>query len=129
MKAPARSGNITIGIVAGEASGDALAAMLIEAVRARIPAARFVAVAGPKMQTACGEAWHPLEALSVAGFTEVISRLPEILAIRRALARRLVTERVPMFIGVDAPDFNLGLERKLKRRGGRTIHFLRPLVC
>jgi lipid-A-disaccharide synthase len=80
------------------------------------------------MQTAGCEAWHPLEALSVGGFTEVISRLPEILAIRRALARRLVAERVPMFIGVDAPDFNLGLERKLKRRGVRTIHFVSPSV-
>ena len=126
MGDPARSGNITIGIVAGEASGDALAAMLIEAVRARIPRARFVGIAGPKMQTAGCETWHPLEALSVAGFTEVIARLPEILAIRRALTRRLVAERVPMFIGVDAPDFNLALERKLKRRGVRTIHFVSP---
>lgn len=126
MGDPARSGNITIGIVAGEASGDALAAMLIEAVRARIPRARFVGIAGPKMQTAGCEAWHQVEALSVAGFTEVIARLPEILAIRRALTRRLVAERVPMFIGVDAPDFNLALERKLKRRGVRTIHFVSP---
>jgi lipid-A-disaccharide synthase len=128
MEDPARSANITIGIVAGEASGDALAAMLIDAVRGRIPAARFVGIAGPKMQTAGCEAWHPLEALSVAGFTEVIARLPEILAIRRALTRRLVADRVPMFIGVDAPDFNLALERKLKRRGVRTIHFVSPSV-
>jgi lipid-A-disaccharide synthase len=128
MRDPARSGNITIGIVAGEASGDALAAMLIDAVRARIPQARFVGIAGPKMQTAGCEAWHPLEALSVGGFTEVIARLPEILAIRRALTRRLLADRVPMFIGVDAPDFNLALERKLKRRGMRTIHFVSPSV-
>jgi lipid-A-disaccharide synthase len=128
MRDPARSGNITIGIVAGEASGDALAAMLIDAVRARIPQARFVGIAGPKMQTAGCEAWHPLEALSVGGFTEVIARLPEILAIRRALTRRLLADRVPMFIGVDAPDFNLALERKLKRRGVRTIHFVSPSV-
>jgi lipid-A-disaccharide synthase len=128
MEDPARSGNITIGIAAGEASGDALAAMLIDAVRARIPNARFVGIAGPKMLTAGCEAWHPLEALSVAGFTEVIARLHEILAIRRALARRLLADRVPMFIGVDAPDFNLALERKLKRRGVRTIHFVSPSV-
>jgi len=128
MRDPARSGNITIGIVAGEASGDALAAMLIDAVRARIPQARFVGIPGPKMQTAGCEAWHPLEALSVGGFTEVIARLPEILAIRRALTRRLLADRVPMFIGVDAPDFNLALERKLKRRGVRTIHFVSPSV-
>jgi lipid-A-disaccharide synthase len=124
----ARAGAVTIGIVAGEASGDALAAMLIEAVRERIPRARFVGIAGPKMQQAGCEAWHPLEALSVGGITEVLTRLPEILAIRRALARRLLAERVPMFVGVDAPDFNLALERKLKRNGARTLHFVSPSV-
>jgi len=128
MKDPARPGSITIGIAAGEASGDALAATLIDAVRARIPNARFVGIAGPKMLTAGCEAWHPLEALSVRGITEVVARLPEILAIRRALTRRLLAERVPMFVGVDAPDFNLALERKLKRRGVRTIHFVSPSV-
>jgi lipid-A-disaccharide synthase len=69
MRDPTRSGNIKIGIVAGEASGDALAAMLIDAVRARIPNARFVGIAGPKMLTAGCEAWHPLEALSVCRST------------------------------------------------------------
>jgi len=102
--------------------------MPIDAVRARIPNARFVGIAGPKMLTAGCEAWHPLEALSVRGITEVVARLPEILAIRRALTRRLLAERVPMFVGVDAPDFNLALERKLKRRGVRTIHFVSPSV-
>lgn len=128
MKDATRIGNVTIGIVAGEASGDSLAATLIEAVRARIPAARFVGIAGPKMEAAGCESWYPLEALSVAGITEVLGRLPEILAIRRALARRLLAERVPMFIGVDAPDFNLALERKLKRKRVRTIHFVSPSV-
>jgi len=87
MQRPTRSDNITIGIVAGEASGDALAAMLIAAVRARIPGARFVGIAGPKMEAAGCEKWHPLETLSVGGFTEVVGRLPEILAVRRALKR------------------------------------------
>jgi lipid A disaccharide synthetase len=102
------------------------AAMLIDAIAPS--GSRFVGIAGPKMEAAGCEAWHPLEALSVAGITEVISRLPAILSIRRALVRRLRAERVPMFIGVDAPDFNLGLERKLKRRGVRTIHFVSPAV-
>jgi lipid-A-disaccharide synthase len=119
---------VTIGIVAGEASGDALAATLIRAVRARHPQVRFVGVAGPKMQAAGCEAWYPLETLSVRGFVEVLGRLPEIAAMRRALARRLVAERVALFVGVDAPDFNLGLEAKLKRRGLRTIHFVSPSV-
>jgi lipid-A-disaccharide synthase len=126
--APVPSEVVTIGIVAGEASGDALAAMLIEAVRARLPHARFVGVAGPKMEAAGCEVWHPLDMLSVTGVTEVVARLPEIVALRRDIARRMVAERVPLFVGVDAPEFNLGLERKLKRRGVRTVHFVSPAV-
>jgi lipid-A-disaccharide synthase len=122
------AGDITIGIVAGEASGDALAATLIQAVRARLPQVRFVGIAGPKMEAAGCDAWYPLETLAVRGFAEVVGHLPELVRIRRALARRLVAERVPLFVGVDAPDFNLGLERKLKRRGLRTIHFVSPSV-
>ena len=123
-----RSGALTIGIAAGEASGDALGAILISALKARVPGARFVGIAGPKMQAAGCESWHPLEALAVGGITEVVAKLPEILGIRRALARRLRAERVPMFIGVDAPDFNLALEHKLKRAGARTMHFSSPAV-
>ena len=119
---------MTIGIVAGEASGDALAATLISAVRERVPQARFVGIAGPRMEAAGCEAWYPLEMLSVRGFVEVISRLPQLVVLRRALYRRLRAERVPLFIGVDAPDFNLGLERKLKRVGVRSVHFVSPSV-
>jgi lipid-A-disaccharide synthase len=119
---------ITIGIAAGEASGDALAATLIEAVRSRLPGVRFAGIAGPKMQAAGCEAWYPLEALSVRGFVEVLGHLPELVGIRRGLARRALAERLPLFVGVDAPDFNLGLEARLKRRGVRTIHFVSPSV-
>jgi len=119
---------VTIGIVAGEASGDALAATLIRAVRARMPQVRFVGIAGPKMQAAGCEAWFPLETLAVRGIVEVVGKLPELFRIRAALARRLAAERVPVFVGVDAPDFNLGLEGKLKRRGVRTLHFVSPSV-
>ena len=119
---------VTIGIVAGEASGDALAATLIHAVRARIPQVRFVGIAGPKMQAAGCDAWYPLETLAVRGFAEVVGHLPELFRIRGALARRLLAERVPVFVGVDAPDFNLGLERRLKRHGVRTVHFVSPSV-
>jgi len=119
---------VTIGIVAGEASGDALAANLIRAVRERAPNTRFVGIAGPKMQAAGCDAWYPLETLSVRGLVEVLHRIPELVRIRGALASRLLDERVPVFIGVDAPDFNLGLERKLKRRGVRTIHYVSPSV-
>lgn len=123
-----RATPVTVGIVAGEASGDALAATLIHAVRARHPDVRFVGIAGPRMEAAGCEAWFPLEKLSVRGFVEVVAHLPELLRIRRQLRRRLLEAGVPLFIGVDAPDFNLGLERKLKRAGVRTVHFVSPSV-
>ena len=122
------AGSVTIGIVAGEASGDALAATLIHAVRRRLPQARFVGVAGPRMEAAGCEAWYPLEMLAVRGLVEVLSRLPQLFQLRRALFRRFVAERVPLFIGVDAPDFNLGLERRLKRAGVRSLHLVSPSV-
>ncbi|MEO8344720.1 MAG: lipid-A-disaccharide synthase [Betaproteobacteria bacterium] len=117
---------VTIGIVAGEASGDALAAMLIRAVRAQHPEIRFVGVAGPQMEAAGCEAWYSVERLAVRGFVEVIAHLPQLFRLRGELRRRLLAERVQVFIGVDAPDFNFGLEKKLKRRGVRTIHFVSP---
>jgi lipid-A-disaccharide synthase len=126
--AAAAGGVVTVGIVAGEASGDALAATLIGALRARLPNVRFVGIAGPRMQAAGCEVWVPVEKLAVRGFAEVIAHLPELLGIRRQVARRFVRDRIDVFVGVDAPDFNLGLERKLKRRGIRTIHFVSPSV-
>jgi lipid-A-disaccharide synthase len=119
---------VTIGIVAGEASGDALAATLIGAVRQRFPQVRFVGIAGPQMETAGCEAWYPLELLSVTGLVEILSRLPQLVALRRALVGRLLAERVPLFVGVDAPEFNLGLEAKLKSAGVRSVHFVSPSV-
>jgi lipid-A-disaccharide synthase len=121
-------GEITVGIVAGEASGDALAATLIEAVRARAPQVRFAGIAGPRMQAAGCEAWEPMERLAVRGLSEVVRHLPALLRIRRDIARRFVRAGAPLFIGVDAPDFNLGLERRLKGWGLRTIHFVSPSV-
>ena len=119
---------VTIGIVAGEASGDALAATLIHAVRRRRPSVRFAGIAGPRMQAAGCEVLAPLERLAVRGFTEVIAHLPALIRLRGDIARRFVKARVPVFVGVDAPDFNLGLERRLKRRRVRTVHFVSPSV-
>ena len=124
----AAGGTVTVGIVAGEASGDGLAATLIHAVRARCPNVRFAGIAGPRMEAAGCAAWYPLEKLAVRGFSEVVAHLPELLRIRRELRARLLRERIPLFVGVDAPDFNLGLERKLKRNGVRTVHFVSPSV-
>ena len=119
---------ITIGIVAGEASGDALGADLIRAVRARLPGARFVGIAGPQMVSAGCEAWYPMSKLALRGYVEVLSRVPELVGIRYRLRRRLLRAQARLFIGVDAPDFNLGLEAKLKRAGVRTIHYVSPSV-
>jgi len=128
MRDASRDASVTIGIVAGEASGDALAATLIAAVRERHPNIRFAGIAGPKMQAAGCEVWVPLERLAVRGFSEVIAHLPELLRIRRDVRRRFVRAGVPLFIGVDSPDFNLGLARMLKRWGVRTMHFVSPSV-
>ena len=124
----ARPAPVVVGIVAGEASGDALAATLIHAVRARHPNVRFVGIAGPRMEAAGCEAWFPMERLAVRGLVEVLAHLPELFRIRRQLRKRLLAARASLFVGVDAPDFNLGLERKLKRAGVRTIHFVSPSV-
>jgi lipid-A-disaccharide synthase len=117
-----------IGIVAGEPSGDALGAALIEAVAARVPGVRFAGIGGARMQSAGCEIWHPLDKLAVRGLVEVLPRIPELAAVRRDVYRRLRSIRAPLFIGIDAPDFNLGLERRLKRQGVRTIHYVSPSV-
>jgi len=119
-------GAYRIAMVAGEASGDLLGAHLIRALKAHLPAARFMGIGGPKMQTAGFEAWYPAEALAVRGYVEVLRQLPEILRIRRDVRRRLTAEPPDLFIGVDAPDFNLGLERALRRRRITTAHYVSP---
>jgi lipid-A-disaccharide synthase len=119
---------LRIGIVAGEASGDQIAAGLIAAVREQRPDAVFEGVAGPRMQEAGCSTLFPIERLSVMGLTEVIRHLPGLLAMRRTLRRHFMARPPHLFIGVDAPDFNLGLERALKQRGIRTLHYVSPSV-
>ena len=115
-------------LVAGEASGDLLGAGLINALRERFPHAQFFGVGGPRMIDAGLDAWYPAEKLSVMGLIEVLPHLLELLAIRRDVARRTLALQPDTFIGIDAPDFNLGLERKLKRAGIRTVHYVSPSV-
>lgn len=117
-----------IALVAGEASGDLLAAHLIEALRRRLPDADFCGIGGPKMQRAGCDAWWPAETLAVRGYAEVLHHYREIAGVRRALLKRLLKEKPDVFIGVDAPDFNLWLERKLKRAGIPTVHYVSPSV-
>jgi lipid-A-disaccharide synthase len=117
-----------IAMVAGEASGDLLAAHLIAALKRRLPAAEFCGIGGPKMQSAGFDAWWPAEALAVRGFAEVLRHYRRIAALRRQLLKRLLADPPDVFIGVDAPDFNLWLERRLKRAGIRTVHYVSPSV-
>jgi lipid-A-disaccharide synthase len=117
-----------IAMVAGEASGDALGAHLIEALRGALPDARYCGVGGPKMQAAGFDAWYPSEDLAVRGYVEVIRQLPRILRIRRDLKARLRAEPPDLFVGIDAPDFNLGLEEQLRAAGIQTVHYVMPQV-
>ena len=120
------SSPIVVGMVAGEASGDFLGAHLIAALRERVPGLHFVGIGGPKMRAEGLDPWFSMEKLAVRGYVEVLRHFPEIHAIRRELRRRLVTVRPRLFIGVDAPDFNLPLERKLKQAGIPTVHYVSP---
>jgi lipid-A-disaccharide synthase len=115
-----------IGIVAGEASGDLLGAALIRALQSEYSQLEFVGIAGPRMQSAGAKTWYPMEKLAVRGYVEVLKNLRELVGIRRGLKSRLLKERPALFIGIDAPDFNLSLERALKHAGIPAIHYVSP---
>ena len=117
-----------VAIVAGEASGDLLGAALVRAVRERFPGTEFYGIAGPKMLAAGATTLVPMEKLAVRGYVEALRSLPELLRIRADLAARLAADRPDLFIGVDAPDFNLGLEARLKRAGIPTVHYVSPSI-
>ncbi len=117
-----------IAIVAGEASGDFLGAHLIEALKSRLPGLRFAGIGGPKMESAGFESWFPMEKLAVRGYVEVLRQYGEITGIRRRLRNRLLAEKPALFIGIDAPDFNLDLEVRLKRAGIPTVHYVSPSI-
>ena len=115
-------------LVAGEASGDNLGAKLIEALRERIPNARFAGIAGPRMIVAGCEAWERAESLSVMGLFEIIPHLPRLLRLRRALVERLLADPPAVYVGVDAKEFNLRLAPSLKADGIPTVQYVSPQV-
>lgn len=117
-----------IALVAGEASGDQLGAGLILAIRKRVPDASFEGVAGPAMVAAGCEQWEPAESLSVMGLVEPLVHIPRLLRLRKALVERWRASPPDVFVGIDAPDFNLGLEKKLRGSGIRTVHYVSPSV-
>ncbi len=117
-----------LAMVAGEASGDLLAGLLMGGLRERWPGLGSFGIGGPHMIAQGFDAWWPSSKLAVRGYVEVLRHYREISAIRQQLAERLLSERPDAFVGVDAPDFNLGLEAKLKAAGLKTIHFVCPSI-
>lgn len=119
---------LRVGLIAGEASGDLLGAGLVREIRNFYPDAIFVGVAGPAMLEAGVEGWLPMERLSVMGIAEIARHIPELLRIRRAVTEHFLALRPDVVIGIDSPDFTLGVERRLRAAGIRTVHYVSPSI-
>lgn len=117
-----------IAILAGEDSGDQLGADLVAALRQRYPQARFIGIGGARMQAQGFDSWYDIRELSLFGFAEVISHLPRLLRLRKALVARLIAAKPSIVIGIDAPDFNLGVEQRVRVAGLRAAHYVSPSV-
>jgi lipid-A-disaccharide synthase len=124
----AESDALRLGMVAGETSGDLLAGLLLQGLKTRWPELTAGGIGGPKMTALGFDAWWPAEKLSLFGYVDVLMHYRELLGIRNALGDRLIAERPDVFVGVDAPDFNFGLERRLRDAGIKTVHFVCPSI-
>ena len=119
---------LRVGVVAGEASGDTLGAGLIGALRRLAPDAQFFGIAGPKMLAAGCVAWEPSESLAVMGLFEILRDLPRLLRLRARVRREFLRAAPDVFVGIDAPEFNLGLARELRAAGIPTVQYVSPQV-
>ncbi|HEY8585490.1 MAG TPA: lipid-A-disaccharide synthase [Rhodanobacter sp.] len=128
MPATDTAAPVTIALIAGEDSGDQLGADLIAALRRRYPEARFVGIGGARMLREGFESWYDMRELSLFGLSEVIRHLPRLLRLRKTLVARLLAARPAVVVGIDAPDFTLGVERRLKQAGVATVHYVSPSV-
>ena len=119
---------LRIALCAGEASGDGLGAGLVNALKDRFPQAQFAGIGGDAMRAAGLDAWFDANELAVMGLAEVLRHLPRLLRLRKAFRQRVLDWKPDVYVGIDAPDFNLGIERWLKQRGVRTVHYVSPSV-
>ena len=119
---------LRLGMVAGETSGDLLAGLLLQGLKARWPGLHAAGIGGPRMKALGFDAWWPAEKLSLFGYVDVLMHYRELVGIRDALGDRLIAERPDVFVGVDAPDFNFGLEKRLREAGIKTVHFVCPSI-
>ena len=117
-----------IAVIAGEESGDQLGGDLLAALRVRYPQARFIGIGGSRMQAQGLDSWYDMAELSLFGLAEVLRHLPRLLKLRKALVARLIAAKPDIFVGIDAPDFNLGVEQRLRQAGLRTVHYVSPSV-
>jgi lipid-A-disaccharide synthase len=122
------SRTVRIALMAGEASGDLLGAHLLKALKDRLPQLEAFGIGGPRMQAMGMRSWYPMEWFAVRGYVEVLRSLPKLLRVRRELRRRLLADPPDLFIGIDAPDFNIELERSLRVKGIATVQYVSPSI-